>query len=291
MLEVKEYAKFDRSKLYKQLIVNNAVVYRGLTKSWPATKQWTPDYFKETCPEVEVTIKYFTQSEVRTENSTMLDYVNKFQRYKSNDSSVGMDNIPYCHDIPIFLQSQKLIRDVNPFPSSVLPVFYRQNWWKFVQFFMSPAGAVTPLHFDTLRTNNLFFQIKGCKKFTLIPWDERELCSRKGWRWFNYDPEKKEHSSSPDYSSINTTTVEVHEGDVLVMPAGMLHHVRSLTDCVSFNIDFHTHHSVLKSFKRPKDKMPIENYYYNWLCFRGLFLKMGHEHFFSKYKPYLNYIS
>ena len=271
----------------KVLANNQAVLLKDGIKHWPAISKWNVDYFEKICPDIEVVIKYFENKEVRFQKSSMAEYAVQFRAYKN--SEIGSKSIPYCHDIPIFLKSEALLNDIEQFPGELLPEFYREKWWYFVQFFASPAGAITPLHFDTLRTNNLFFQIKGTKRFTLIPWQQKKHCLRKGWRWFDYDPTLSENGN--DNQHIEATSVEVSSGDILIMPAGMLHHVQSLDDCISFNIDYHNKVSVLKSFLYIFDNIPAENLRYNWLCLKGLFFGMSHDKFYPRYQSYLNYIS
>ncbi|MCF2825926.1 MULTISPECIES: cupin-like domain-containing protein [unclassified Pseudoalteromonas] len=283
MFGVAEYNHLDIAQCQQQLKEGKAVVLRGLIKQWPAVNLWSPTYFKNQFPQLEVTIKYFGAQNIRTQHTTMQRYVDILKAFQAGKSG---HEIPYCHDIPIFLQTQDLLQDIGTFPSTILPSFYREQWWKFVQFFMSPSGAVTPLHFDTLRTNNLFFQVAGKKRFTLVPWHQRSDCHRRGWRWFDHNPEQ-----ALDSDIIEHRRVEIDGGDVLIMPAGMLHHVRTLTDSISFNIDYHTKATAFSALTRVIEKMPRENLYYNAVSLLGLAGFMRHDAFFKRYRSYLNYIS
>ncbi|WP_233420782.1 cupin-like domain-containing protein [Xenorhabdus nematophila] len=273
---VVEVTRFDQNECHRTLAQGCAIVFRGLLKDWPAIERWGADYFQAKCPQIDVIIKFFDADGVRFEPAKMYRYLELLNEYKKGEKG---GSIPYCHDIPIFLQAQQLLDDIGDFPLMALPKLYREDWWQFVQFFMSPAGAVTPLHFDTLRTNNLFFQIQGSKRFTFIPWEERNACSRRGWRWFEYNPEIQGDNK---FVNISNCTIEVHQGDMLLMPAGMLHHVRTLTDSISFNIDFHTRSSAIASFKSIKEKMPRENLYYNGLSLCGLLGLIKRERFFRE---------
>ncbi|MBE0361874.1 hypothetical protein PULV_a4251 [Pseudoalteromonas ulvae UL12] len=266
-----------------------AQLYKGAISNWPAVGKWSVNYFENSCPNVRVSIKYFRPGAIEIEQATMKEFANRLGLSKRNNTAVS--DMPYCHDVPLFLEMKELTQDIVNFPSELLPTFYRNDWWKFAQFFVSPKGAVTPLHFDTLRTNNIFFQIKGRKRFTLISWSDRKLCERKGWRWFDIDPEDSETQQRLKNAGVNVAQVEVGAGDMFFMPAGMLHHVRSLDECISFNLDFHTKQSVARSFLGIKENMPRENIYFNWLTFKGLVLGMNRTRFFEKYRPYLNYVS
>jgi len=156
---------------------------------------------------------------------------------------------------------------------------------------MGPSGSVTKLHFDTLRTHNLFFQLKGRKVWTLLPAAAHAQCGRTRWRWFDIDPERPDLHRFPEYGNLEPVTVEVDAGDLLYIPPGTLHHVRSLDACMSFNIDFHTPRSVVDSFRYVHKGMPREVLYFNFISFLGLVLKLPESSLFRFYKPYLNYVS
>ncbi|MFT6779115.1 MAG: ribosomal protein L16 Arg81 hydroxylase [Paraglaciecola sp.] len=291
MLCVSERFDFDEIEFKDQFLDKQPIIYRNISNDWSAVRHWSPNYFKQACPDIDITVKYFKPKGVEVKHSTMSEYVDLLDANLGNSKTLKAEEVPYCHDIPIFWQAPQLIQDVETFPVNALPKFYQQNWQQFVQFFMSPAGAVTPLHFDTLRSQNLFFQIKGEKCFSLIPWKDRAKCLRRGWRWFDFDPEDKNQLALPEFSDVEIVKVNIKEGDVLYIPAGMLHHVRTLEDSISFNIDFHTKRSVVSSFLGGFENMPAENHRYNWLCARGLFTRMSQESFFKGYKHYLNYVS
>jgi hypothetical protein len=204
---------------------------------------------------------------------------------------INPDEIYYCHDIPIFHLIPQLKNDINETISQYLPAWYKKQWWQYVQFFMGPKNSVTPLHFDCLLTNNLFFQVKGRKKFIIMSYNEAKHCGRYGWRWFHLNPEAPDLNRFPSYVAAQPIEVVVNPGDVLYMPPGTLHMVRSLDASISFNIDFHTPMSSLTGFLSGFRGMPMKNVFYNFLCVLGLILKIPSERLFPFYKSYLNYIS
>ncbi|EGM76584.1 JmjC domain-containing protein [Rheinheimera sp. A13L] len=282
-LTATEFAKDPRLTADSVLLVKDAISH------WPAVGRWTPSFFARQCADIRVTVKYFTSAGITSQFLSMKYFVELLQAF--NENPENRDIAPYCHDVPIFLQNPDLIADIEAFPSHLLPEFYRANWWEYVQFFISPSGATTPLHFDTLRTHNLFFQVMGDKDFYLIPWQDRNKCKRRGWRWFDCDPSASEDLCQLESSGVTVRKVKVSAGDMFYMPAGTLHHVKSNADCISFNLDFHNKTSVLKSFMGIKEGMPRTNLFYNWLTFRALFLGMDRSEFFKKYRSYLNFIS
>ena len=209
----------------------------------------------------------------------------------ASEGGLEIERPLYCHDIPIFEIAKDLIDDVRGVDAAFLPSWYRQAWWKYAQFFMSPTSSVTPLHFDTLLTHNMFFQVYGKKEFIIMPHSASNYCYRHKWRWFQVDPTKPDLQSFPEYQKAHVQKVILEAGDVLYMPPGTLHHVTTIDASISFNVDFHTPKSALKSFSGLLRGMPKENAYYNFILFLGLIFKVPSNRLFPYYRSYLNYIS
>jgi hypothetical protein len=83
----------------------------------------------------------------------------------------------------------------------------------------------------------------------------------------------------------------VKAGDILYMPPGILHHVRSLEPSISFNIDFHTRSSVLRALAQCYNGMPAKSVYYNAVAALAVVGKIPERFTFPLYRPYLSYIS
>lgn len=290
-IDVRSYLK-AKDFWEEYLLTQTPVVIKGVTSEWQALRKWNLEYFASTAPNICITAKKYTNNGVLVEQYTMGEYVsllsrrNMFQR-----DDVSAVELPYCHDIPIFCLKENLVNDILPFPLEFLPSWYRSEWWKYMQFFMGPSKSLTPLHFDCLLTNNLFFQVSGRKRFTLLSYKEGKYCGRSGWRWYELDPENPDFDRYPYYKDCHPVTIVVNPGDILFMPAGTLHHVRSLDESISFNIDFHTTKTSLNGVFAIARGMPVRNFYYNFLSSLGLILKIPSRIIFPFYKSYLNYVS
>ena len=288
---IEERTHFDQFEFKHEFLGKKSVIYRGQIKHWAAVEHWGFDYFADKCPDILITAKIFNKDSVDHKVVTMANYVASIKGFEEKYGKESNQIKPYCHDVPIFLLAEKLINDVGQFPWHILPEWYQTKWWKYVQFFMSAKGSVTPLHFDTLMTNNMFFEIKGTKRFTLINGNDAKHCFRRGWRWFDVDPERVLPNQRNKFSNADIGVVDVRAGDMFYMPGYMLHHVRSLEACISFNIDFHTIPSVLKSFMAISTTMPKRNLYYNLLSCWALLRGGEQDDIFDKYRSYLNYVS
>lgn len=262
------------------------VVIRGGCAGFAALGKWNPAYLAARAPDAKVMVKFFNQEAGRQiiNNMSMRAYVDRL-------GEVTPGQAGYCHDVPLFAQCESLIEDLDTFPEELLPRWYRRHWWRFCQFFMGPDGVGTPLHFDTLLTNNLFFQIQGEKRFTVIPFKYRNQCMRDGWRWFDLDADVDSFEHDMTARNIEFARVDLHPGDILHMPAGVLHHVRSHAGTISFNIDYHTRRSVARAMWRSFAGAPLANFYYNIVVAAGLWLNVPATRLMKFYKPYLNHIS
>ncbi|MBW4556601.1 MAG: cupin-like domain-containing protein [Trichormus sp. ATA11-4-KO1] len=267
------------------------VIISGLIENWDAFGKWSLDFLQESAPEINICAKEFTNGTIKTNNFTLKEYTKIIKEFEiKNKYHENVASPPYCHDIPLFSLVPHLIRDVQ-FPTNYLPKWYTEKWWRYCQFFIGASNSLTPLHFDCLLTNNLFFQIVGRKKFTILTYEDKKYCYRYDWRWFKVNPENPDFDKYPKYKNARPIEIIVNPGDILYMPPGTLHHVRSLDMSISFNIDWHTNSSVINSLTACLKGMPMQNVYYNFLLTLGLVFQVPPQIIFKFYKTYLNYIS
>ncbi len=269
------------------------VLLRGGCAAWSACRRWSPQHFDKVAGSLTVPVKTLNGSEIEVSSWRLAEYA-RFIMEQPADADGALSNaakIPYCHDIPLLGLVESLAEDCQPFPANFLSPWYRRHWWRYSQFFMGPAGSVTPLHFDSLLTHNLFFQIYGAKQFILIPPNQTTCCGRRGWRWFDVDPEQPDYVRFPQYKQATPAVITVSAGDVLFMPAGTLHHVRSLSASISFAIDWHTRRSVLRALAQSNKGMPRKVVYYNAITALTAITKIPEAITFPLYRPYLSYVS
>lgn len=281
-----------RKEFYQDFVnKGQPVVIRGMTSGWNAL-EWDVDYFKAKETGVKIPIKVGKVSEGRREMMLISQYVELLDAYEKN-VKLGLDADPvgYLHDIPFFYMFPEYLADILPFPKELLPEWYWPKWQNYIQFFMGATGSLTPLHFDTLLTHNLFFQVVGRKQFILIDGAQKEQCYIKGWRWSRFDPKNPDYKKFPKTKDLNIKEAILEPGDILYMPSGMLHQVHGLSQSISFNIDWHTVKSAKKGVGTLWKGAPLKNVYYNALVYAGLKLKVSEKSIFPLYKSYLNYIS
>ncbi|MBW4677257.1 MAG: cupin-like domain-containing protein [Desmonostoc geniculatum HA4340-LM1] len=265
------------------------VVISGVLSNKAGFDKWSLQHLKNLSPNLNIYAKKFSNKEIEICTLTMKKYVELIENHEQDPQNHPLP--PYCHDLPLFSLIPSLIKDAQSFPLEYLPQWYWHEWWRYCQFFLGGSNSVTPLHFDCLLTNNIFFQIVGRKEFTILLPEDAKYCYRKGWRWFLVNPENPDFDKYPEYKNANPITFIVNPGDILYMPPGTLHHVRSLDMSISFNVDWHTSKSSLKALAAITKGMPIQNLYYNFLLTLGLVFKVPPQIIFKFYKTYLNYVS
>ncbi len=284
--------KISQKDFYNDFVGKQRPIHlKSFIADWTACEKWTPHYLAGFGENLSIRIKKYTYGNFLCAYDTTLKAYALYLEQCSSGLIDTSKEILYCHDIPIFHLIPHLLFDIGNQHCQYLPAWYRKTWWKYVQFFMGPEKSLTPLHFDCLLTNNLFFQIHGKKKFIIYDYQDAQYCGRYGWRWFNINPENPDLIKFPSYIKTNPIEVILHPGDVLYLPPGTLHMVRSMDTSISFNIDFHTSSSSLKGLVAIFNGMPITNVYYNFLCTLGLVCKVPEQIIFPLYKSYLNYIS
>lgn len=105
------------------------------------------------------------------------------------------------------------------------------------RFWLGPAGTVTPLHCDY--DDNLFAQIWGSKRIFLAPphHDEYLYTREANALLFGspFDPEAPDYERYPLARQAALLECIVEPGDMLYVPAGWYHQVRSLSFSLSSN--------------------------------------------------------
>lgn len=280
-------------RFHRELVQRSRpAVLRGAVAHWPAVDRWTPRALAERAGQLIVPVKVGDVAAGQQEQTTLADYVGRLlAREAALARGADPGPLPYLHDVPMFHWLPALARDVAPFPAGWLPRWYQGRPLDFAQLFLSGTGARTPLHFDTLGTHNLFFQIHGRKRFVLIPQADRALTYPHGWRWSRASALKPDLERFPMLRSARCTSIEVGPGDVLFLPAGTLHEVETLSPSVSFNIDWHTPRSAIAGVLSGLRGAPAENVFYNALIALGLCLRVPPGWVFPYYRPYLSYLS
>lgn len=296
---VDRWKNLAAGEFFRDYVANGKpVVVPGALSDCPALTRWTFDQLRQTSGRCIVKLKHGLVEKgvagLKTVDSDLDDYLQQLDAYESRLASglAGVDDRPcYLHDVPLLKVLPDAAEDLDGFPTDYFPKWYRADWLRFAQFFLGPRHSLTPLHFDCLLTHNLFFQIAGRKRFILLAHDQLPFCYRYRWRWCAVDAERPDLSLHPLFQHAQTQECIVEPGDMLYLPPGMLHHVRSLDPAISFNVDWHTRVSAIKGVAAAGRGMPPRNVYYNTVIALAQCLGFSAERVLPWYRSYLNYVS
>lgn len=271
---------------------NRPVVVRNALQGCAALSSWTLGHLRERAGDYDAVLKDWYDSGIRLKKLKLRDYIADLECYETARAAGEDCGSPgYLHDVPLTSVFADAARDLAAFPCDYFSSWYGRDWTKFAQMFLGPRDSLTPLHFDCLLTQNIFFQVWGKKRFTLLPHEELQSCYPYNWRWCRVDVEQPDYDRHPRFHSAQSAQVIVGPGDLLYMPPGTLHHVRSLEPALSFNVDWHTKHSALRGVAAALRGMPLKNLYYNGLIAFGLWTGAPVARVLPFYKSYLSYVS
>ena len=280
----------DTQTFRREYMNRQPVVIKGGLEALPAVTRWTVPYLASKAPDLRVRLKTGRMSDGAMVSQTLGEYADLVADYTTGRVKVDGPP-PYLHDLPLFTMIPELREDAAAFPAHLFPRFFRERWWTFPQFFVGPPGAMTPLHLDSRQTHNLFFQIHGTKRFIIVNPEDRRLCYTYNWRWSHVDAEKPDFEAHPLFRDARVFECEVDQGDILYMPPGALHHVRSLTASISFNIDWHDRRSAIRGLTAVRQGMPKQNLRYNALFALGVWAGVPLRALMPGLKSYFYYVS
>lgn len=266
------------------------VVLEGLQRDWPAAKAWNLESMRARVGHQRVRVKHGYVASKQQFEMTVSEYLDLIEGKAQPPGPPGSP-LPYLHDLPLLAMLPELRLDLEPFPRELFPPLYREKWWEFSQFFLGAKGSLTPLHFDCLETQNLFFQVTGHKRWILIPREDAKFCSIYDWRWSKVDPERPDFAKYPDFANARPVELTLGPGDTLYLPPGTLHHVRGQSISISFNLDWHTKASALRGVAAIGRGMPLKNVRYNLAVALALWGRLPAKVLMPFYKSYLNYVS
>jgi hypothetical protein len=285
--QVERRARMSGTDFHADYVVpGRPVIIEGALASCPALRTWSPQYFKRLAGDRTMRVKGGNVAALQSHEMSLGDYVDLIE-----GASVGDEPPPYLHDLPLLSMLPELRHDLEPFPRSLLSSMYRTKWWEFTQFFLGAKASLTPLHFDCLETQNLFFQVYGEKRWILVDREDARHCYLRDWRWSQVDAEAPDLDKYPDYRNVRPMECTLGPGDVLYVPPGTLHHVRGRGVSISFNIDWHTRMSALRGVLAFRRGMPLTNVRYNLAAAVGLWARLPSDAIMPFYRSYLNYIS
>ncbi|MGH8615803.1 MAG: cupin-like domain-containing protein, partial [Gammaproteobacteria bacterium] len=129
------------------------VIVPGALRHCPALSRWNLNYLRARAGNPPVRLKAWSGSELRAFRIELNDYLDSIEDFESSvraGAGFALERPSYLHDVPLVSILPEAMSDLSPFPTTYFPAWYRDDWWRFAQFFLGPSHSLTPLHFDTL---------------------------------------------------------------------------------------------------------------------------------------------
>lgn len=172
------------------------------------------------------------------------DYVGKtfstdrdFRSTPMQEFIASLDKPPPKEGLPAYMGNnivpEQLIQLIR------FPPYFDRSLYINPRIWIGPKGTLTPLHRDD--TDNLFAQVWGQKSFILAAPHHRPALGtwsttpQGGLDGCEFNPDEPDYAKFPRAQEVTFLRVVLQEGDMLFLPEGWFHQVRSLTTSLSVN--------------------------------------------------------
>jgi histone arginine demethylase JMJD6 len=227
-------------EFWEQYVVpGKPALLQDATISWPALKQWTPDFW---------TSQYGTRPvDIDGKSYTMAGLIRLALASDSTSPAPYYRNIRLRHVYP------ELMADIEPYPAHCGPNWFHSPFFRPIQerivgggghyeLFIGGAGRSFPfLHFDAPGAHTFIHQIAGRKKFILFPPSDTPFlypCDGKSFSVSRLkNLEDVDLDQFPLYAQATRYEDEAGPGESLFMPCGWWHTARMLSFSISLGID------------------------------------------------------
>ena len=213
----------DFLKTSKPVIINQGA------RNWKALQRWSFDYFRSFESDCSITLEEGNVMQETTSFRTVSfqEYINQIQ---SPTSAEG--KIPYLSVFELFKQFPHLIDDVDFSIMSNHKVRNHLTGW------IGPGGTVTGYHIDW--ADNIFAQVVGQKFVKLVSWDQSSYMypSQKydsNTLMSSVNADDFDSNRYPNFSKVQAQYAFLDPGDMMFIPRGCWHYVRSLSPSISVN--------------------------------------------------------
>jgi lysine-specific demethylase 8 len=224
------------------------VILEGVASEWPAFSKWTLDFFETSFPGRRVPIEVWDAAEDERDAGSFLTKTQRVEMDWSAYVELCRASPPskrhYLAQYPIFDAHPELRADVGSLePYFAFPAIYPRPVRRVLTakplLWLGPGGTVTTLHFDMYQ--NMFVQLAGRKRFILVSPEQSDLVYYADPRFGMFasfspvDIEQPDLDRYPLVRRVRALECVVEPGEMLFIPLGWWHHVRSFEPSTSMN--------------------------------------------------------
>ena len=210
---------------------NKPVIITDLMDNWQAMKLWSPEYFRSKLGNMMIEIQsgrigkpvYEVFLKGHTKKVTMKEYVDLVLSNSDTDEFYLTANDRLLENE----EAKPILDDFYPFPEYLDPL--NVNRKQFLWF--GPKGAVSPLHRD--RLNVFMTQVFGRKRVKLVSPYALHLVYNFESFFSEVDVENPDLERFPLFKKVKMIDLTLDPGEVLLIPVGWWHHVRSIDITIS----------------------------------------------------------
>lgn len=235
--EIERVARISQDRFVKDYLRRNQpVILTDLIDHWPARKSWSFESFSQLGADVEVYLEVgnVMQGEANFVPVKFGDYIRSILDSRNRDANREGESseraVPYLSIFDIFHFFPQLKSDVD------FSLLRSQKVLNYSAAFLGPRGTVTGLHFDW--ADNTLAQIRGHKAITLVSPDQSPLLYRS--EKFDLlavsssvDIDHYDRGRFPLFERAKLQQATLHEGEMLFIPRGWWHHIRSLSPSIT----------------------------------------------------------
>ncbi|MGB3534886.1 MAG: cupin-like domain-containing protein [Microcoleaceae cyanobacterium] len=212
---------------------NTPVILTGAMQKWAALHLWNPDYLQQHYGNAPVEIQaernqdpeYEINLEKHRKTVLLKEYIDWIkQAGSSNDYYMVANNGNLDRE-----EMKGLLNDIDIFPDYLNPDEKKGR----IFFWFGPEGTITPLHHDPV--NLMLAQVMGRKKIKLFPPQQTPFLYNQVGVFSKVDPENSDPVKYPLFKQAKPIEVILEPGEVIFIPVGWWHHVRSLDLSISIS--------------------------------------------------------
>lgn len=238
--------EFVRNYLRKK----QPVVITDGARDWKALQSWSFDYFRSRSDDFKITLEEgnVMQEETAFRTVPFAEYLSEIE-----NSTQSNGRVAYLSVFEIFKQFPDLAGDVD------FGILANRKLINHTAGWIGPGGTVTGYHIDW--ADNILAQIVGRKFIKLVSYDQRKRMYPSGKYDSNtlmssVNADDYDQARFPEFAQVDATYTLLEPGEMIFIPRGHWHYVRSIDPSISvnnFGIDW-------KSFFRDKPREYAKKY-------------------------------